>query len=605
LTKSLHYAKYEKKEWMMAKIKRIPYGKSDFEYVNYHNDYYVDKSMFIPDVEKTPYIFLIRPRRFGKSLFLTTLHAYYDIKYKNRFNELFHDTWILEHPTEERGKYMVLYFNFSAILKEKEKIQEDFNRYCLLELDTFVKKYKDYIPEEVLIELDKSFLAHEKLHILASKLRETDYKIYLLIDEYDNFTNTLLTDFGEQEYKKITRQAGYFKQFFTNLKMLTSGIGSGLARLFITGVSPVTMDDVTSGFNIGDNITNSVTFNSILGFTEKDVNDILDYYISVGELKIDKTKALEVMKKWYDHYIFSFDSDNSVYNSDAVLYFIKEATDSQKIPRNLIDDNLRMDYGKLRYLIIMDKKLNGNFESLSKIADDGGIASDIVSSFPFDRIIDPDNFISLLYYFGLLTHSGRTIKGRPWLVIPNESIRRMIFEYIRESVYYAYHFSFDILKLKDNLADMAYTGEFKPVFYFIESLIKAQTKLRDYMDNEKVVKAFYLAYMNIYDYYIAASEEEMNKGYADMILKPFVARYPDMEYAWLIEFKYIPRSVKDKALEKDVAIKIADAEKQLSQYANDDFACKMLALPPYGSIKLKKVIIVFHGWELAYCEEVF
>jgi len=589
----------------MAKIKRIPYGKSDFEYVNFHNDYYVDKTMYIPELEKTPYIFLIRPRRFGKSLLVSTLQSYYDIKKKDRFAEFYHDTWILEHPTEERAKYMVLYFNFSAILKEKEKIQEDFNRYCNKVIEAFLETYRDLLTDDLIQKTKEDKSAHEKLHTLSIELLKSNHKIYLLIDEYDNFTNTLLTDFGEQEYKKITRQAGYFKQFFTNLKMLTSGSGSGLARLFITGVSPVTMDDVTSGFNIGNNMTNSVAFNSILGFTEKDVNEILDYYISEGALKIDKTEALSVMKKWYDHYQFSMSVKESVYNSDAVLYFLKEAIDVQNIPTNLIDDNLRMDYGKLRYLIIMDKKLNGNFESLSKIADDGGIASDIVSSFPFDRITDPDNFISLLYYFGLLTHSGRTIKGRPWLVIPNESIRRMIFEYIRESVYYAYHFSFDILKLKDNLADMAYTGEFKPVFYFIESLIKAQTKLRDYMDNEKVVKAFYLAYMNIYDYYIAASEEEMNKGYADMILKPFVARYPDMEYAWLIEFKYIPRSVKDKALEKDVAIKIADAEKQLSQYANDDFACKMLALPPYGSIKLKKVIIVFHGWELAYCEEVF
>ncbi len=589
----------------MAKIKRIPYGKSDFEYVNFHNDYYVDKTMYIPELEKTPYIFLIRPRRFGKSLLVSTLQSYYDIKKKDRFAEFYHDTWILEHPTEERAKYMVLYFNFSAILKEKEKIQEDFNRYCNKVIEAFLETYRDLLTDDLIQKTKEDKSAHEKLHTLSIELLKSNHKIYLLIDEYDNFTNTLLTDFGEQEYKKITRQAGYFKQFFTNLKMLTSGSGSGLARLFITGVSPVTMDDVTSGFNIGNNMTNSVAFNSILGFTEKDVNEILDYYISEGALKIDKTEALSVMKKWFDHYQFSMSVKESVYNSDAVLYFLKEAIDVQNIPTNLIDDNLRMDYGKLRYLIIMDKKLNGNFESLSKIADDGGIASDIVSSFPFDRITDPDNFISLLYYFGLLTHSGRTIKGRPWLVIPNESIRRMIFEYIRESVYYAYHFSFDILKLKDNLADMAYTGEFKPVFYFIESLIKAQTKLRDYMDNEKVVKAFYLAYMNIYDYYIAASEEEMNKGYADMILKPFVARYPDMEYAWLIEFKYIPRSVKDKALEKDVAIKIADAEKQLSQYANDDFACKMLALPPYGSIKLKKVIIVFHGWELAYCEEVF
>ncbi|HPM03342.1 MAG TPA: AAA family ATPase, partial [Candidatus Cloacimonadota bacterium] len=335
----------------MEMIKRIPYGKSDFETVNKQNDYYVDKTMFIPLIEETPFIFLIRPRRFGKSLLLSTLQAYYDISYKPKFEEMYHDTWIQENPTAERGKYLTLYFNFSAILKDKDKVQDDFNNYCLIEINTFTRKYKDYIPQNVSDLMNQTDLAHEKLHILASGLREHDYKIYLFIDEYDNFTNTLLTDFGEGEYKRITRQAGYFKQFFTNLKLLTSGTGSGLARMFITGVSPITMDDVTSGFNLGDNISTDITFNELLGFTEKDVSDILDYYISVGELKIDKTEAMDIIKKWYDHYIFSAEASKSVHNPDATLYFVNKAIRAKKIPDNLIDDNLRMDYGKLRYLI--------------------------------------------------------------------------------------------------------------------------------------------------------------------------------------------------------------------------------------------------------------
>ncbi|HOD53740.1 MAG TPA: AAA family ATPase, partial [Candidatus Cloacimonadota bacterium] len=429
------------------------------------------------------------------------------------------------------------------------------------------------------------------------------YKLYLFIDEYDNFTNTLLTDFGEGEYKKITRQAGYFKQFFTNLKLLTSGTGSGLARLFITGVSPVTMDDVTSGFNLGDNISISPAFNTILGFTETDVNAILDYYISVGEMKLEKETALQTMKKWYNNYQFSEACESPVYNTDAILYFVKEAIRDKKIPSQLIDDNLRMDYGKLQYLIIQDKALNGNFKRLTEIINNGGIPSEIKKSFPFDQITQQENFISLLYFFGLLSFSGSYVEGLPFLHIPNETIKQMVFEYIRRSFENAYGFSVQLYELLLLVRKMAYRGEFKEAFEFIENEIKKQSSLRDFIDGETFVKAFYLSFLNIYDFYISASEEEMNKGYADLIMKPFYIKYKDIKFAYLIELKYIKRSVKDKEFDDLLQQKIQEASNQLEQYSEDEYERQMLGLPPYGMVTLKKVIIVFHGWELAYCEE--
>jgi len=587
----------------MDKIKNIPYGKSDFETVNKQNDYYVDKTSFIPEIEKIPFVFLIRPRRFGKSLFLSTLQSYYDIKKKDKFEEFYKDTWILKNPTENRAKYLVMYFNFSAILKEKDKVQDDFNKYCLKVIDHFIRRYKEYLPFDLIKVLNNDNTAHEKLHTIATELTNSDYKIYLLIDEYDNFTNTLLTDFGEGEYKRITRQAGYFKQFFTNLKLLTSGSGSGLARMFITGVSPVTMDDVTSGFNIGTNISTNPIFNKVLGFTDKDVNEILDYYISVGELKINKNEALTIIKKWYNNYMFSSDSSESLSNTDAILYFVYNAISEQKPPSNLIDDNLRMDYGKLQYLILKDKELNGNFSRLTEIINNGGIYSNINSSFPFDQITQQENFISLLYFLGLMAYSGKYEEGLPYLQIPNQTIKQMMFEYIRKSFEKAFGFSVQIYELLQLVRKMAYRGEFKPAFEFIENEIKKQSSLRDFIDGESFVKAFYLSFLNIYDFYISASEEEMNKGYADLIMKPFYIKYKDIKYAYLIELKYIKRSITDNDLQKAVQGKIAEAKEQLNKYAEDDYACKMLGLPPYANVTLKKVIIVFHGWELAYCEE--
>ena len=603
IDKFIHPSYIVTKGVFMNMIKRIPYGVSDFEVVNKPNEYYVDKTSFIPELEKTKFIFLIRPRRFGKSLLLSTLQTYYDITKKDLFEEFYRETWILENPTEERAKYLVMYFNFSAILKEKDKVQEDFNKYCLKVIDHFIRRYAEYLPADLIKILKNDHTAHEKLHTIATELTNSEYKIYLFIDEYDNFTNTLLTDFGEPEYKKITRQAGYFKQFFTNLKLLTSGSGSGLARMFITGVSPVTMDDVTSGFNIGNNISTDLVANNLLGFTDKDVNDILDYYISVGELKIDKSEALSIMKKWYNNYIFSDESEDRVYNTDAVLYFINKAISNRKIPSVLIDDNLRMDYGKLQYLILKDKELNGNFSKLTEIIENGGIESEIKTSFPFDKITQADNFISLLYFFGLLSYSGKSLNGFPFLQIPNETIKQMMFEYVRSSFENAFGFSVQIYELSRLLSKMAYLGEFKPVFEFIENEIQKQSSLRDFIDGETFVKAFYLSYLNIYDFYISASEEEMNKGYADLIMKPFYIKYKDIKFAYLIEIKYIKKGVKDKDLEKALQEKITEAKEQLDRYSEDDYARKMLGLPPYGIVSMKKVIIVFHGWELAWCEE--
>ncbi len=587
----------------MDKIKRIPYGKSDFEAVNGENRYYVDKTHFIPVLEKTDYVFLIRPRRFGKSLFLSTLHSYYDIKKKGRFEEFYRETYILKHPTEERGKYMVLYFNFSEIIKDRNKVQEDFNDYCKNVIEQFVYDYEEYLPKKLIEKLAEDNSAHKKLQILSTGLKNNEVKIYLMIDEYDNFTNTLLSEYGESEYKKIAREAGYFKDFFTILKGIATGSGAGLARMFITGVSPVTMDDVTSGFNIGDNISVDEQFNEILGFTEKDVNEIIDYYSSVGLFKLDKEETLEIMKKWYGNYRFSEDAEKMIFNTDSILHFMNKERNKKRIISNLIDPNMQMDYGKLRHLIAIDGKLNGNFTKLKTIINDGGISSEIVLSFPYDKLIKEENFISLLYFFGLITFTGKYKKGMPYFEIPNETIRKMMFGYIRDSFNDVGAFGVDVYELKRRFQAMAYDGDFKPVFRFIADEIKRQTKIRDFIEGEKVIQGFFMAYLNVIDFYISLSEEEMSKGYADIVMKPFYFKYNDLKYAYLLEFKYIKRTKDKKLFEEKLAQKISESKKQLDSYADDDFGKKMMHTPPYGDVILKKGIIIFHGWELVYIEE--
>ena len=230
----------------MNEIKKIPYGQSTFMGMRRKNAYYVDKTMYIPEIEEIEYVFLIRPRRFGKSLFLSTLYAYYDIKDQEQFENVFRDTWILNNQTPCRGKYLILYFNFSAITKDIDLMQSDFNKYCCIVIDQFLYTYKQYIPERISKLIEVEILAHEKLHKLAVMLNDTEHRLYILIDEYDHFTNVLLSEQGIEAYHAITKGVGFFKQFFINLKLLTSGKESALERLFITGVSPTTMDDVSS-----------------------------------------------------------------------------------------------------------------------------------------------------------------------------------------------------------------------------------------------------------------------------------------------------------------------------------------------------------------------
>ncbi len=588
----------------MQEIKRIPYGKGDFEAVNYENRYYVDKTGYIPLLEKTDHVFLIRPRRFGKTLFMSMLQSYYDIQKEHQFHNFFRETWILDNPTPERARYMVLDFNFSVITKDKDKVQDDFNKYCMLKIEKFISKYIKYLPATLTTTMRGIQTAHEQMHVLLTELVETDIKIYLMIDEYDNFTNTLLSEYGPSEYKKIVKEAGYFKQFFTNLKAMASGSGAGLARMFITGVSPVTMDDVTSGFNVGNNISVDEEFSDVLGFTENDVAEIMDYYATCGVFQLDRQEAMQVMRTWYDGYRFAKRTSTTVFNTDAVLYFMEKSMNKTYIPDYLIDDNLRMDYGKLRHLIVLDQELNGNFSRLKEIIEKGDIVSDIAKSFPYEKLIDSRNFVSLLYFFGLLTFKGEQVQGDPVLTIPNESIQSMMYEYIRESYWDVDVFAVDMYVLRERFRKLAYEGDFKPVFEFLAAEIKRQTRVRDYIQGEKVIQAFFLAYFGICDFYLSPSEEELNKGYADIVLKPFCIKYRDIQYAYLLEFKYIPRTEDQHARDRRLREKIQKSQAQLAQYGEDTELGKMLSLAPYGQVRLKKAIIVFHGWELVYLEEV-
>jgi hypothetical protein len=584
----------------MKKIKNIPYGVGDFESLQSKHDYYVDKTMFIPQVEKTRFNFLIRPRRFGKTLFLSMLETYYDINKKERFEEFYHDTWILKNPTEYKNSYLILYFNFSVVNPDIDKVEDSFTNYCNSEIGAFLRKYAHFLGKDIIDRVSGKKQPADKINEIFVSLKTIGKAMFLLIDEYDNFANTIISRHGQHEYQKLTHDEGFFRYFFNVLKGGASGSGSGLDRMFITGVSPITMDDVTSGFNIGNNISLNENMNGALGFTDEDVDEIIDYYKDVGVFKFNKTETKQIMSEWYNNYVFSEDSSTKMYNTDMVLYYMKEANGSSRPPRYLIDENVRIDYGKLRHLITIGNQLNGNFNILKDIVANGGIASNIVKSFPYEKLTDRDNFVSLLYYFGLLSFNGTSL-GKPYLSIPNNTIRQLMYSYIREAYEHVGAFKVDIFKLDNIISHMAYSGDWKQLFTFIADEINKQTKIRDFIEGEKVVQTFFLAYLNIIDVYDALTEEEADKGYADLVLKPFFYKYHDAKFGYLIELKYISRNKFTEELKNE---KIEVSKIQLAKYSNNDSLKKIMHRPPYGNVEMKKLIVVFNGWEMVYREEV-
>lgn len=410
----------------------------------------------------------------------------------------------------------------------------------------------------------------------------------MFIDEYDNFANNLLVREGRDKYQDLTHGGGFFRRFFSVLKEGVGRTGAGLARLFITGVSPITMDDVTSGFNIATNISLDARFNGLLGFDRSERERL---FTAFGEVYADHAAIVE---EWYDHYVFSFDASAPIANSDMLLYFLQSLCGTGKPPRELIDHNVRIDYGKLRHLVQIDRSLNGNFSRLREIIETGEQVSDIQVSFPVEALLQTESFVSLLYYLGLLTFAGER-EARPLLKVPNRTIRALMYGYLRDAYREVEVFRPSVWDLANRLNAMAYRGDWAAFFDDLGTQIEAQAGVRDYLQGEKMIQGFLLAWLNLAPYFSVVSEQELGGGFADLYLAPFYARYPDMRHAYLIELKYLKRN-EDSPERRRRAI--AEAEAQLARYAQDS-----RVLAALGPATLHPLVLVYSGWELVYRAE--
>lgn len=588
---------------MEQQVKLVPYGVADFATVIEQNLYYVDKTMFIPELEKQPRnLFFIRPRRFGKSIFLSMLYSYYDCTQSHKFQSLFGNLWIGQHPTPLQGKYQVLFLDFSQITGNIDKLETKFNSYLSINLDAFVRQYSEYYQaemEEILAQED----FEEKMELIFKAAKAHQYHLYLIIDEYDNFTNVILNERGEKVYHAITHADGFYRDVFKKFK-------GNFERIFMMGVSPVTLDDVTSGFNIGWNISIKPEFDEMLGFSTTDVVEMFTYYKEHGSIPADSDidAIVNDMKPWYDNYCFAkqaLKKKTRMFNCDMVLYYLRNYMDAGCPPEEMIDPNTRTDYGKMKKLLQFDK-LDGERKGIiRKIAEEEQIVTQLYESFSAYQIPKAEIFPSLLFYYGMLTIKG-TRGSKLILGIPNNNVRKQYYGYLEEE--YQAKAYVDVNQLTDYYYDMAYDGKWDEGLRFMADAYAKVSSVRDGIEAERNLQGFFMAYLNLNDYYITAPELELNHGYCDFFLLPDLTHYAS-QHSYILELKVLSKKdfsaiVEGEFTEDGKPMTKAEkqwreAVEQIHRYAE---APRVEALRQ--GTKLHLIIMQFEGWELKRMEEV-
>ena len=581
---------------MLTAHPRIPYGESDFQRIRLNRWLYVDKTRFLRRLEEERYVFLIRPRRFGKSLWVSLLENYYDRYWSDRFEAVFAGTYIGENPTGEHSRYVTLRFDFSAVNDKLDTLEREFETYCMIELRGTLERHPDLFPESARERILAPPSIANKLAELFRYAGDHDIPLYVLIDEYDNFANTVLAQHGAEAYHEFTHGGGFYRNFFATLKAATARSGGGVERLFIIGVSPVTMDDVTSGFNIGTNVSLHPDFNEMVGFTEAEVRRLLGTYRNHGVFNQDIDTAMGIMGQWYNGYRFAEEADTDLYNTDMVLYYLKDSMPNRRVPKYLIDTNVRIDYGKLRHLLVAGRQLNGNFDLLRNVIGDEQVDSDVQPGFPLNDLTKPENFLSLLHYFGLLSIRD-VVDGVPRLAIPNQTVKRLMYSYLRDAYRDVEVFSVNLFRFEQLMMGMANRGEWRPVLEFLSEAIARQTGIRDYLAGEKVIQGFLAAYLSVAAHFVFRSEAELGKGHADIALEPLIARYPHLRRGYLIELKYLKRS--EPADQAAVAAAARVAQAQLVRYLADQRLARQ-----FPGVRFTGLIVFFHGWELVFSDAV-
>ena len=574
--------------------KRIPYGMQNFEDVIMEDCYYVDKTPFIEDIEASnKYFFFIRPRRFGKSLTLSMLENYYDINKKDKFESLFGKLYIGENPTPERNKYLVLHLNFAMVVGSLDDYKTGMDNYCRTQFNYFADVYSHLLPPDTKSGLKEQEDAVNQLNYLCTQCEKTGQRIYLFIDEYDHFTNQILANKQhEKRYREQTHGEGYLRKFFDTIK---GTAGKSLGRVFVTGVSPVTMDDLTSGFNIGTNYSLNPRFNEMTGFTEDEVRDMLGYYAGVLPFNHTVDELITAMKPWYDNYCFALNryGKTTMYNSVMVLYFLYNYIDNDyHFPDKMVESNVRIDYEKIRMLIRHDKNFSNDASIIQELVTKGFVTGKLVENFPAEEINHPNNFLSLLFYFGMVTIDGE-YDGETKFIIPNEVVRDQMYTYLL-ATYDENDLTYEPYAKNKLESQMAFHGDYRPYFDYIADCLKRYASQRDKQKGEAFVHGFTLAMTSQCQFYRPISELDNDGGYADIFLLPLCDIYKSMTDSYIVELKYCKSSTTDEQVKQ----LFKEASAQICRYADSDIVRESVR-----ATTLHKLVVIYRGTEMVECRE--
>lgn len=560
---------------------KLPYGISNFQILRSEPYYYADRTPYIERLEALGerYIMFLRPRRFGKSLFISTLQHYYGLEYKGLFLELFGSTYIGQSPTPEANTYKILRFDFSGIeTSSEEKLLQGFLNKVTVGIESFIDRYAPHTSakEKILSQSTPATMASQFFNVFKAEA------IYLLVDEYDHFANEILAN-NFNQFLQFVGQDGFVRKFYEVIKTATAE--GAVRRLFITGVTPITMDSLTSGFNILKHLSLDVRFNEMMGFTKTETYDLIETLCQQN-----KSLSLEVMadlKRWYNGYCFHPNSKELVYNPDMVLHFASSFQIDGNFPDQMIDTNIASDYGKIRRLFQI-KDLEKNYQVLEQLIGVGSIQSELTAQFSFEKEFDQQDFISLLFYLGFISIKGSVLNDFVFS-IPNHVIQRLYWDYFITLIEKQYGLDFSVKDVKARLIKLAQENQIHPFLELIENTLKALSN-RDAMNfDEKYVKALFVGFANLANIYFIKSETEIQKKYPDIMLlyrKPILPNYQ-----FIFELKYLKKSEADK-----LSTKVTEAKKQLRDYLQSPEVKDLSSLKAWS--------IVFVGDQLGQTSEV-
>ena len=534
-------------------MKKLPYGISDYERIVENDYYYIDKTMYIEKLENLaePYIMFLRPRKFGKTLFTSTIENYYDINKKEKFQKLFGETYIGKNPTKLKNSYYIIRFNFSRIdTTNEESTIKGFKEKVMSSIKMFIEKYEldFYInpedePENILNNLIKAF-----------NIQKADKKIYVIIDEYDHFANELL-GFKTDHFKNLVSKNGKVRKWYEILK---EGTESVIDRIFITGVAPITLDSLTSGFNISSDKTKDERFNEMIGFTENELKKLMNDQ-NINEEK--QEEILPIMRENYDGYRFSIYGKEKIYNSNMCLYFLNNYIELGRVPEELVDVNIASDYNKIGNMLSLCKNEN-RINIIEKTVLGEKLPTKITQKFNPEIGFGEKELLSMLYYLGYLTIVGEKL-GKVELKVPNQVMKEIYAEYFLELIERETKLKIEENEYDKILQEIAIEGKMDAFVKTVERYLKNLSN-RDYERfNEKYVKLLFYSIAMNFDIYDVKSEMEIERGYSDLVLSPREEQKSKGYYSIIIEFKYLK-----KEEEKKLKNMQKEAKEQLERYCN-------------------------------------